>query len=137
MRILGQDASEAGQAWAVGLVGRILRDVLPYGADPSQGTGYAEAREKTLAIFTEKGPRVPERVRVEVGEALGRAGDPRLRDPALFEDDEDRVAIPGGTFWMGAQKSHRGKPGYDEDAFDDEAPVHRVTVSSFRIDRYP
>jgi len=37
---------------------------------------------------------------------------------------------------MGAQKKDSGKPNYDEDAYDDESPVHEVKLSKYRISRY-
>jgi formylglycine-generating enzyme required for sulfatase activity len=121
------------RALAVGLVGRILRDIQPYGGTPAQGTGYAEALQQVLAIFEKGKTQVAEAVRVEVGEALGQAGDPRLNDA---DDHADRVFISGGSFWMGAQSRASNKPGYDKECEDDEAPVHHVTLSSFHIDRY-
>ena len=45
--------------------------------------------------------------------------------------------IPGGTLWMGAQKTHPTGRGYDAEAWDDEAPVHRVGVPAFVVGRYP
>ena len=47
------------------------------------------------------------------------------------------VEIPGGSFLMGAQKAKPDEPGYDPEAQDDESPVHRVTVSPFRLSRHP
>ena len=41
-------------------------------------------------------------------------------------DIADMVAIPGGTFRMGSDHH-----------YPEEAPVHRVTVDGFRIDRTP
>src|SRR5450755_2341605 len=38
----------------------------------------------------------------------------------------DMVWVPGGTFQMGSDRH-----------YPDEAPVHRVTVDAFRIDRVP
>src|SRR5262249_33138248 len=38
----------------------------------------------------------------------------------------DMVWIPGGTYWMGSN-----------DHYPEEAPVHRVTVDGFWMDRYP
>jgi formylglycine-generating enzyme required for sulfatase activity len=121
-RVLASDTSLPGRARAVGLVGRILRDLRPYGGDASQGTEYAGALREVLAIFEPSGPEVSERVRIEVGEALGQAGDPRISE----NDDENRVLIQEGTFLMGST-----------DGQGDERPVHRVAVSSFWIDRYP
>ncbi|MCB1036614.1 MAG: SUMF1/EgtB/PvdO family nonheme iron enzyme, partial [Acidobacteria bacterium] len=124
------------KARAVGLAGRILRDVRPYGGDPAAGTAFETLLEETLAIFRppaeEGAPIAPESLRVEVGEALGQAGDPRL------EDEESLwVDLPGGTFLMGAQREDSEAPGYDAEAFDAEAPVRRITLSPFRIGRYP
>ncbi len=118
------------KARAVGLVGCILRDLRPYGGDPAAGTGYEKALGETLALFAAGGSAAPERVRVEVGEALGAAGDPRLFDPLV-----QRVALPGGLFRMGAQKAKA--PNYDVEAYADEAPVRQVSLSPFGIGRYP
>lgn len=134
-RILATGTDRVSRARAVGLVGRVLADVKPYGGDPSVGTEYPAALEKTLAIFeppAEGEEVVEEAVRVEVGEALGQAGDPRFASR-----DENRVAIPGGTFRMGAQKKDPEAPGYDPQVDDDESPVRRVTVSPFVLGRYP
>ena len=43
------------------------------------------------------------------------------------------VSVTGGTFLMGAQKTNSGSANYDEDAYDDEAPVHNVTLSDYSI----
>ena len=129
-RVLATGADLAGKARAVGLLGRVLKDVRPFGGDPAVGTGYEAALAETLALFTPGGPEVEERIRVEVGEALGQAGDPRL-------EAQNRVALPGGRFLMGAQKDAPQAPGYDSEADSDEAPVHAVTLSPFSVGRYP
>ncbi len=129
-RVLATGSDLPGRARAVGLLGRVLRDVRPFGGDPAAGTGYEATLAETLALFTPGGPEIEERLRVEVGEALGQAGDPRL-------GEDNRVALPGGAFLMGAQKSDPLASGYDKQAYDDESPVHRVTVSPFAISRYP
>lgn len=134
-RILSTGTDRVSRARAVGLVGRILTDVLPYGGDPSRGTDYRMALDETLAIFEPSGEGealVDEVIRVEVGEALGQAGDPRLANPENL-----LVKIPGGTFLMGAQKDDPDAPGYDSEAYDDESPVRRITVSPFELGRYP
>ena len=46
------------------------------------------------------------------------------------------VYLPGGTFWMGAQATDPAAPGYDPAARPEEGPVHQVTVSPFRIQRF-
>ncbi len=120
------------QARAIGLAGRVLRDLKPYGGDPSEGTRFEEMLTKTLAIFQPSGEPVPEALRVEVGEALGQAGDPRLEN-----EEELRILIPGGTFLMGAQKEDPAAPGYDPEAEEYEGPVHQVLLSPFLIGKYP
>ena len=135
-RILATGTDLPSKARAVGLIGRVLVDILPYGGDPAKNTGYEDALHATLPIFEPDGEwageRVEESVRIEVGEALGAAGDPRLAQP-----EKNRVEIPGGTFRMGAQRKDSKATGYDKEAFDDESPVRRVTVSPFLLGRYP
>jgi len=133
--ILGAFPSLPSKARAVGLSGRILQDIRPYGGDPAAGTDFEQFLEETLAIFQrpKKGQKVvAENIRVEVGEALGQTGDPRLQDEARL-----RVPLEGGTFLMGAQSTDAKDPGYDEEADPDEAPVRRITISPFEMGRYP
>ena len=46
------------------------------------------------------------------------------------------VAVKGGTFNMGAQKSNRNGANYDSEIWDDESSVHRVTLSDYHIGKY-
>jgi formylglycine-generating enzyme required for sulfatase activity len=46
------------------------------------------------------------------------------------------VLLPGGTFWMGAQRDDANRPNYDPQAESDEGPVHQVTLSPFFIGKY-
>jgi len=131
-KILARETTATGRARAVGLVGRILKDILPYGSDPGFGTGYEEALRETLSLFESGAEPVAESTRVEVGEALGQAGDPRLDDEAA-----NRVLVPGGTFWMGTQADDPENPGYDPERYNWEGPIHRVTLSPFLLDRFP
>lgn len=66
---------------------------------------------------------------MEAADLLGQAGDPRL--------DENWVAIPACTFKMGAQRQRASAANYDPEAGDDESPVHEVSLSAFRLGRYP
>lgn len=52
-------------------------------------------------------------------------------------EDGNWVVIPGGTFWMGAQSSDPAAPNHDPRAEAAESPVHQVTLSSFRMRRFP
>ncbi|MBO7476826.1 MAG: SUMF1/EgtB/PvdO family nonheme iron enzyme [Salinivirgaceae bacterium] len=60
----------------------------------------------------------------------------------------EMVYVECGTFWMGAHSNiiknsfFQGEPdintpNYDMDAFADESPVHKVTLDSFHIGKYP
>jgi formylglycine-generating enzyme required for sulfatase activity len=46
------------------------------------------------------------------------------------------VRLPGGAFWMGAQKTDPKGQNYDPEAQDNEGPVHEVTLSPFLIGKY-
>jgi len=46
------------------------------------------------------------------------------------------VQLPGGTFWMGAQKKDPEGQNYDPEAKKDEGPVHEVHLSPFLIAKY-
>ena len=46
------------------------------------------------------------------------------------------VLIPGGTFWMGAQKEDPDGRNYDPQREPDESPVHEVTLAAFFISKY-
>ena len=46
------------------------------------------------------------------------------------------VLIPGGTFWMGAQREKPQDPNYDPNAKEDEKPVHKVTLEPFFLSKY-
>lgn len=50
----------------------------------------------------------------------------------LFE----MVAVEGGTFNMGAQSSDPDAANYDSDAWEEESPVHQVTLSDYYIGKY-
>jgi serine/threonine protein kinase/formylglycine-generating enzyme required for sulfatase activity/uncharacterized coiled-coil protein SlyX len=46
------------------------------------------------------------------------------------------VLIPGGTFWMGAQKEDPEGHNYDPQAESNESPVHEVTLAAFFMSKY-
>ena len=46
------------------------------------------------------------------------------------------VWLPGGKFWMGAQREDPKGRNYDPDARDDEGPIHEVTLSPFLIGKH-
>lgn len=46
------------------------------------------------------------------------------------------VRVPGGTFWMGAQRTDPAGRNYYQRAAEDESPVHLVTISPFLIGKH-
>jgi len=109
-----------------------VRDLSPFDFKPSN-PAYPRIVKGVMGIFDRETFRgIPVQVRIEAADALGSVGDPRLEDESNLW-----VSIPGGSFWMGAQKVSRGARKYDEKARDSESPVHCVELSPFSIGRYP
>jgi formylglycine-generating enzyme required for sulfatase activity len=46
------------------------------------------------------------------------------------------VSLPGGKFWMGAQKDDPKAPNYEPEAYPHEGPVHEVTLSPFLVGKF-
>jgi formylglycine-generating enzyme required for sulfatase activity len=111
----------AAQARCAGLIGAMLNDLRPHAynlADPR----YEQMLRETLAIFDgEKSRGIALKVRLAAAEALGQAGDSRLRLP---KDDDYWVSVPAGKFVMG-------------DGADNDNPKHEVYLDAFLIGRYP
>ena len=93
-----RDSSLTAKARAVGLLGAMLRDLRPSRYHPADSR-YEAFLKDALGVFELSAANIPLKTRVEAAEALGQAGDPRLRDPR--KDDDYWVQIPGGKFWRG------------------------------------
>ncbi|MBV5347279.1 SUMF1/EgtB/PvdO family nonheme iron enzyme, partial [bacterium] len=123
----------ADQARAAGLLGALVRDLDPFHYQPGDPR-YARCLTTALGVFDPaQAPAIPLPDRIAAADALAQAGDPRLgwHRPARW------VELPGGRLLMGAQKKRKKAPGYDPEAYDDEAPVHEVEVSAFAMARFP
>jgi len=46
------------------------------------------------------------------------------------------VLLPGGTFWLGAQKTDPDAPNHDPDTAPDETPAREITLSPFLLSKY-
>lgn len=68
------------------------------------------------------------------GEIVKRGQDGKL----LLKENSGLVLvlIPGGKFWMGAQKQDPKKPNYDPEAISNESPVSQVELWPFFISKY-
>jgi len=78
----GSKPSLATEARVVGIMNRLLQPMKIYNYNPPSDvrTPYDKARKRAMEIFTVKGSKkVPIIIRIEVAEALGQGGDPRLR----------------------------------------------------------
>jgi sulfatase-modifying factor enzyme 1/NACHT domain-containing protein len=72
---------------AVGVLGRILRILAVYDYLPPARLNWQNARDRVMKIFTVDGAvKVPVEQRIAVAEALGQAGDPRIKplDPEML-----------------------------------------------------
>jgi len=124
----------ADQARCAGLLGAAVRDLGAVGYRPADPR-YQELLDRVMGIFdAQRAKGIDIKVIIEAAEALGQAGDPRFTDAARAEN---WVAIPVGEFLMGAQKNDPSKPNYDAEAYEEEAPVHPLTLGAYRIGRYP
>ncbi len=123
----------ATEARCAGLLGAVFHDLQPFGYQPTDKR-YHELLKRVMAIFDRKRSQLVDvRVRISAAEALGQVGDPRLALGSL-----DRwIKIPAGSFLMGSQKSDATLPNFDDEAYDNEMPVHEVKLGEFSIARYP
>jgi len=121
LRSVPADADLATQARCVGLVGAMLSDLRPHSYKMPHGR-YEQMLKEVLGIFDrDQSQTVDLKVRLAAAEALGQAGDPRLRRP---KDPGYWVTLPGGKFTMGEGKN------------DYETP-HEVRLKPYLIGRYP
>ncbi|HEY1756536.1 MAG TPA: SUMF1/EgtB/PvdO family nonheme iron enzyme [Bryobacteraceae bacterium] len=107
-----------------GLMGAMLKDLAAwkYTLTEPLSVRYRAVLEKALSIFdASRSGNLPVETRLEAAEALGQAGDPRLRLP---RDKDYWVPIPAGKFVMGE--------GQEKDE-----PKHEVELDAFLIGRYP
>ena len=114
-----------------GLMAALLADLdgWQYTMGSDLAGRHSAILKKALSVFKLEGSDVPFDTRLEAAEALGQAGDPRLKE-------DNWITVPGRTFWMGAQKTDPDTRNYDPNANADE-PVREVTVKSFQIGKYP
>ena len=76
----------------------------------------------------------PAKYRCQAGTALAFLGDRRFNDERYYLPKDPPcgfIEIPSGEFPMGSNKV------VDADAFDNEHPQHRVTLSPYYIGKYP
>jgi energy-coupling factor transporter ATP-binding protein EcfA2 len=140
------DGSLEQEAWLAGMIGSMLNDLraTPYRLPRDLQVRYQGLLGRVMAIFNkDEAAKIPLATRVAAAEALGQAGDPRLRLPKPGLGDpcwpEYWVKVEGGEFWMGAQKHSPGRPHYDADAYGDEDRGDRnpERVPAFWMGKYP
>jgi len=118
----------------VGLLGQIVGDAESVGYRP-QDPRYGQLLDEMVAIFSRgSDDKTPIESAIAAAESLGRAGDPRFRDP---EHTSHWITLESGGFTMGAQNDDPAAANYDSFAADNELPVHEVVVASFRMRKYP
>lgn len=138
--VLGSARSLAERARCVGLVGRMLRDIEPYGGDVGKRTTFHAALTQVRDVLEQPVPAVEENIRIEVGEALGRAGDPRLNLDRRAVGP--RTEVPGGVLWQDRSSTREGKPKRSQKRAETvrdsgTTSVRPVQISTFWISTYP
>jgi hypothetical protein len=125
---MGEHPGLADRAKCVGLVGALLPDLVGYTVSDKR---YEESLRLVMDIFdTEKSKSVRFTDRLAAAEALGQAGDPRLKK-------HEWVTIPAvRNYWIGAQRKDPKGRNYDKEAYDFET-LHKVSLAPFRIGKYP
>ena len=125
---MGKQPSLANRAKCVGLIGALLPDLVGYSVADKR---YGESLRLVMDVFdAEKSKSVPFKHRLAAAEALGQAGDPRLRK-------QEWVTIPAArNYWIGAQSGDPKGRNYDPEADEDEG-LRKVDLAPFRIGKYP
>ena len=116
---IGQEATLAEKARCAGLIGAMLSDLRPH-SYKLPNPRYGEMLQEVLAIFDrDKSRGIDLHVRLAAADALGQAGDPRLRLP---KDKDYWVPIPAGKFFIESESEGE--------------PLH-INLGAFLIGRYP
>lgn len=124
---MGQRPSLAVRARCVGFIGALLPDLVGFKVGDKR---YDESLRLVMDIFdVEESKNVPFDDRLAAAEALGQAGDPRLKK-------HEWVSISESTnYWIGAQYNDPKGLNYDHEAYYDEK-LCRVSLPPFRISKY-
>ncbi len=127
---LGERPTLETQTRCAALLSAMMRDLKPMGYQPASPK-YEETVKAVMRIFEPgEAEQIDIETRIEAADLLGQVGDPRL-------DDDNWVAIPAGTFKMGAQSGQKNAAGYDPEAVEEEGPTHAVTLKPFGMGRLP
>jgi formylglycine-generating enzyme required for sulfatase activity len=118
------------QARCAGLLGSMMRDLSGMGYKPATPEYESTLKSLDRIFLAAEAARIDVKTRIEAAEALGSVGDSRL-------EGGNWIAIPAGTFRMGAQSKRKNGRNYDPEASDEESPVHEVRLRAFRIGRFP
>jgi formylglycine-generating enzyme required for sulfatase activity len=117
------DRGLLGHVCCFNLMTSLLQDLKAwtYTLPPELEKSYLGTRGQAACIFTKDAGDIPFAERLDAAEAIGRAGDPRLRQP---QDRDYWVSLPACKFVMGEGK-------------DDDEPRHEVELDTFLMGRFP
>ncbi|MEJ5309552.1 MAG: SUMF1/EgtB/PvdO family nonheme iron enzyme [Anaerolineae bacterium] len=120
------DTPAYGLAWA----GRALLEIPP--ARVGWHAGARDTLAKRLVqVLWRTPPTTSVTARIEVGEVLGRLGDPRFSGELCLPEF---IPLPGGEFWMGTDEAEAARL---EQYFAYETPRHKVYVDAFALAQVP
>ncbi|MBN1137803.1 MAG: SUMF1/EgtB/PvdO family nonheme iron enzyme [Anaerolineae bacterium] len=134
-RLRGEDGDADGYAYGLAWAGQALLEIPPRRVGWHAGA-RDELAGRLARVLWQNPPQTAVRTRVEVGEVLGRLGDPRFSGALRLPEF---VALPGGRFWMGSTEEEAARLAKEmrQERFQDELPHHLVEVGDMALARYP
>jgi formylglycine-generating enzyme required for sulfatase activity len=124
--------SAEAQIRRAALGGRILRDLSSSGYSCEGVAGWGTLLQTVGQLFVSPMPQLGLQERFEAAAAFGIAGDNRLT-----AGKPTWIAVPAGSFLMGAQSTQPKEAGFDSYAVAHEGPVCEVRLEAFEIAKYP
>ncbi|MBL8527944.1 MAG: SUMF1/EgtB/PvdO family nonheme iron enzyme, partial [Burkholderiales bacterium] len=97
--------------------------------DVKLSAGHKQRLRNEL-VGRSRDPQADLRARIAAGRALGELGDPRFERRTGPHGDyllPPMIDIEGGTYAIGSDEGH----------YDDEAPIHEVTLAPFALGQFP
>ncbi|MBI3269032.1 MAG: SUMF1/EgtB/PvdO family nonheme iron enzyme [Planctomycetes bacterium] len=136
------EKKEVREEEAVSLIERALAELDRTALDGSLRRSIEKLTQSVIGVLADPEQTVDLRTRIEVAEALGRFGDPRLGKGPM---DIAWVDVPAGKFRMGSDKREVERvwktvapgSGAKKRWFTAESPEHPVDLPAFRIGRFP
>ncbi|MDR0970251.1 MAG: formylglycine-generating enzyme family protein [Lentimicrobiaceae bacterium] len=116
---------------------QFVKEIIEYWRDIAYDEDITESNRITLQMEMEK---MSGKYEYDTGKYKGegkykgkyqKKQEQQKQQKSEFEDFIEMIEVKGGTFRMGGTEEQ------GDDCFDDERPVHEVTLNDFKIGKYP